>query len=124
MFEGQLDRVFHALSSMYRRWMLERIADGDVSLLELSEIFPTSFSAVIQHVKVLERAELVSTQKIGRVRICHLEPETLAKLDTWLRRTYASSCDRRQSGLRPADLRLLGAYEIPEGEPAQGRRRR
>ncbi len=114
MFDHQLDRALRALASTNRRWMMERLADSDVSLSELAEVFPMSLTAVIQHVQVLERCKLVSTQKVGRVRICRLEPDTLFAVEIWLRRTLsASRRDSRRS--LPQDWALLGAFERPEG---------
>lgn len=95
MFDHQLDRVFRALASTNRRWMIERLADGPASVLELAEIFPMSFRGVLQHVQVLERCRLVHTAKQGRVRTCRLDPETLLAADAWLRHTlWDAHCPR------------------------------
>jgi DNA-binding transcriptional ArsR family regulator len=114
VFDHQLDQVYRALATTNRRWMIQRLADGDVSVLELGEFFPMSFPAVVQNVHVLERCGLVHTLKKGRVRTCRLEAETLRAAEVWLARTLWTNA-RLRRGYLPQDMVWLGGFERPEG---------
>ena len=64
--------------------MIERLAKGPASVSELARPLAMSLSAVVQHLKVLETSGLVVTEKVGRVRICRIEPKMLAAAEGWL----------------------------------------
>jgi DNA-binding transcriptional ArsR family regulator len=78
-------RVFHALGDETRRAILERLSSGPMSVSFLAEPFDMSLAAVVQHLQVLEKAGLVKTEKIGRVRTCRVVPEGLRAAEEWLR---------------------------------------
>ena len=82
--QSSLDLAFHALADPSRRAIVERLARGTASVSELAKPLAMSFPAVMQHLAVLEGAELVASQKIGRVRICRLEATTLDRAESWL----------------------------------------
>lgn len=114
MFDHQLDPVFRALSNGNRRLIIERLADGDASVLEIAEGFAISFSAVFKHVQVLERCGLVRTTKLQCMRVCRLDPDTLLAAEHWMRRTlWASRRDRL--GSLPQDWLWRSFAERPEG---------
>lgn len=95
--DSGLDRVFHALADGSRRWMIERLCVGPATVSDLAEPLPMSLSAVVQHIKVLEAADLVRTQKTGRVRTCELRAEALRPVDRWIadrRQMWADAFDR------------------------------
>ena len=79
-----LDRTFQALADPSRRAIVERLTRGPASVSELAKPLAMSFPAVMQHLAALERAELVASQKIGRVRICRLEATALDRAESWL----------------------------------------
>src|ERR687888_2111540 len=79
-----LDRVFHALADPARRHMLERLTRGPASVSELARPLTLTLPAVVQHLQVLESSGLVTTEKIGRVRTCRIEPATLRTAERWL----------------------------------------
>jgi DNA-binding transcriptional ArsR family regulator len=79
-----LDRVFQALADPTRRVMVERLSRGPASVSQLAEPFAMSLAAVVQHVHVLEASGLVRSEKIGRVRTCHIEPAALAPAEEWI----------------------------------------
>jgi DNA-binding transcriptional ArsR family regulator len=81
---ANLDRVFQALADPTRRAMVERLAHAPASVSALAEPLPMSLPAVVQHLGVLESAGVVSSEKVGRVRTCRLEPEMLRRAETWL----------------------------------------
>ncbi len=83
-YQEPLDRAFQALSDPTRRRMVERLSAGPVSVSALAEPLPMSMSAVMQHLKILEAAGLVRSEKVGRVRTCRVEPEALTAAERWL----------------------------------------
>jgi DNA-binding transcriptional ArsR family regulator len=92
-----LDRTFFALSDPTRREILERLGAGPASISELARPFGLTINGVKKHVGVLEGAELVVTEKVGRVRECRLGPASLGEATDWIesyRRTVAGRLDR------------------------------
>ncbi|MFH9298576.1 ArsR/SmtB family transcription factor [Streptomyces sp. NPDC017520] len=83
-YGGSLDRVFQALADGTRRAMVERLIRGPVSVSELARPLEMSLSAAMQHIQVLEACGLVSSEKIGRVRTCRVEPDVLRTAEGWL----------------------------------------
>jgi DNA-binding transcriptional ArsR family regulator len=81
-----LDRVFQALADATRREMVERLVRGPASVGELARPFAMSLPAVMQHLQVLEACGLVRSEKVGRVRTCHIEPGTLRMAEDWIGR--------------------------------------
>jgi DNA-binding transcriptional ArsR family regulator len=79
------DRVFHALGDPTRRAILERLADGPVTVSRLAEPLKLTLAAVVQHLQILEDSGLVQTEKIGRVRTCRLEPRGFSVAEQWIR---------------------------------------
>ena len=79
-----LDRTFQALADPSRRAIVERLTRGPASVSELAKPLAMTFPAVMQHLAVLEGAQLVASQKIGRVRICRLKATALDRAEGWL----------------------------------------
>lgn len=79
-----LDGVFHALADPTRRAIIGALARGPQTVGEISRPFDISLPAVSKHLKVLERARLVTRQVRGREHHCSLNPETLASAHDWL----------------------------------------
>lgn len=79
-----LDGVFHALADPTRRAIIGALAQGPKTVGEISQPFDISLPAVSKHLKVLERARLVSREIHGREHHCSLIPETLASAHDWL----------------------------------------
>jgi DNA-binding transcriptional ArsR family regulator len=90
----RLDTSFAALSDATRRGILEQLGRGDASITELAETFRMTLTGMKKHVGVLERAGLVTTRKIGRVRMCQLGPRRLEEETVWLAR-YRQRWDER-----------------------------
>ena len=80
----QVDASFGALSDATRRAVLERIGRADASISELADAFGMTLTGMRKHVRVLEGAGLVTTEKIGRVRTCRLGPSQLADEARWI----------------------------------------
>src|SRR6266516_3018078 len=81
---ARLDAVFAALADPTRRAILARLASGERSVMELAQPFEMSQPAVSKHLKVLERAGLISGGRQRRPR--KLEPKPLAQATKWLER--------------------------------------
>jgi DNA-binding transcriptional ArsR family regulator len=81
---AKLTMMFQALADPARRSMVERLTLGPASVSELARPFSMSLSAVAQHLAVLEQSGLVTTRKVGRVRICRLDAEALMTAEQWL----------------------------------------
>jgi len=82
--QAHLDQVFHALADPTRRAMLERLTRGPASVSELAAPAAMSLAAVMQHLQVLEDSRLLRSEKQGRVRVCTLNPDVLARAEAWL----------------------------------------
>jgi DNA-binding transcriptional ArsR family regulator len=93
-YRPQLDRTFAALSDPTRREILERLGLGSATISELAEPFGISLTGCKKHVRVLEDAELVSTEKIGRSRRCALGPRQLEDAHDWIE-SYRRMLDER-----------------------------
>ena len=89
-----IDRTFAALADPTRRAILERLARGSASISELAEPFGISLTGCKKHVGVLEAAGLVSTEKVGRARLCSLGPRRLDDVEQWTQ-TYRRMLDER-----------------------------
>ena len=80
-----LDRTFQALADKSRRGMVERLTLGPASVSELAEPLAMSLAAVVQHVQVLEACGVVRTEKVGRTRMCQIEPAAMTAAEGWIR---------------------------------------
>jgi DNA-binding transcriptional ArsR family regulator len=83
---AHLDAMFAALADPTRRAILERLAAGEASVSELAEPFEMSQPAISKHLKVLERAGLISRGRDAQRRPRRLEPQGLAEASDWLER--------------------------------------
>jgi DNA-binding transcriptional ArsR family regulator len=86
MAAAHLDATFAALAHPARRAILARLASGEASVTELAEPFEMSQPAVSKHLKVLERAGLISRGRDAQRRPCRLEARPLAEANEWLER--------------------------------------
>jgi DNA-binding transcriptional ArsR family regulator len=84
MQPDQLDAVFGALADPTRRAILARLTESDLSVAELAAPFPVSQPAISRHLKVLERAGLISRTRRATARLSHLEAEPLREATAWL----------------------------------------
>lgn len=83
---ARLDAIFAALADPTRRAILARLAAGERSVMELAAPFAMSQPAISKHLKVLERAGLISGGKDRQRRPRKLEPKPLADATKWLER--------------------------------------
>jgi DNA-binding transcriptional ArsR family regulator len=103
MTDDYLSTTFAALADPTRRAILARLASGEASVTELAAPFEMSLPAVSKHLKVLERAGLISRGRDAQWRPCRLEPGPLKEADDWLetyRRFWEQRFDRLSDYLR------------------------
>lgn len=96
-YDEPLDLLFQALADPTRREIVERLGRGPASVSELAAPLPMSMPAVVQHLKVLEAGGLVRSEKVGRVRTCHLDVGGLDLVQRWIeqhRRVWEQRFDR------------------------------
>ncbi len=84
MNDAALDHVFAALADPTRRAILARLASGETTVMELADPFEMSQPAISKHLKVLERAGLISRRREAQRRPCRLEGAPLAEASGWL----------------------------------------
>ena len=84
MTPDRLDATFAALADPTRRAILARLASGEASVMELAEPFAMSQPAISKHLKVLERAGLISRSRDAQRRPCRLQPERLKTIAEWV----------------------------------------
>ena len=104
-----LDRAFSALSDSTRRAILERLGRGPATISELAHPFGISLPGLLKHVRILEQADLVITEKHGRTRQCRLGSEDLDEVAQWIQ-TYRSRLEGRLD-------RLEGYLQKSKGRP-------
>jgi DNA-binding transcriptional ArsR family regulator len=80
----RLSEVFSALADPTRRAILARLAEGEATVNELAEPFPISLQAVSKHLKVLERAGLITRGKEAQWRPCRLDAAPLREVADWI----------------------------------------
>lgn len=79
-----LDLSFAALSDPTRRGIIDQLGRGDASITSLADMFQMTLTGMKKHIQVLERAGLVVTQKVGRVRTCKLGKRGLQAEAEWI----------------------------------------
>jgi len=93
----ELDLLFGALADATRRGIVEQLAVGEATVTELAAPFSISLPAISRHLKVLERASIITRSQQGRWRRARLSPTSLASAATWLslhERLWAERFDR------------------------------
>jgi uncharacterized protein YndB with AHSA1/START domain/DNA-binding transcriptional ArsR family regulator len=90
----EVDRTFAALADPTRRGVLERLGRGSATITQLAQPFGISLTGIKKHVRVLEDAGLVSTEKVGRARRCSLGPRRLEDVRQWTE-MYRQMLDER-----------------------------
>ena len=99
---GSLDAIFGALSDSTRRAILARLAEGEATVNELAEPFKMSLPAISQHIKVLERAGLITQGQKAQYRPCTIDVTPLQAVAGWTeqyRHIWETSFDRMDSYL-------------------------
>lgn len=108
-YSAGLDATFAAIADPTRRGILERLGKGDASISELAGAFGMTLTGLKKHVRILEEAQLVVTEKTGRIRTCRLGPRRLHAETAWL--------DRYRQVVEERFDRLEAFLERTRGEP-------
>lgn len=93
---SQLDDVFVALADETRRLILARLASGEARVTEVAAPFDISLNSVSKHIRILERARLVTRQRSGRDHYLSLNPKPLTQAADWLQSRQQFWIDRVQ----------------------------
>jgi DNA-binding transcriptional ArsR family regulator len=115
--QPRLDASFAALSDATRRGVLEQLGRSDASITDLAEKFHMTLAGMMKHIGVLEHAELVTTEKVGRVRTCKLGARRLDEEAAWLDR-------HRQLWEARFDELDKVVEELKQKEKSDGRKKR
>lgn len=115
--DRRFDASFAALADVTRRGVLEQLLRGDASITALADRFHMTLTGMKKHVRVLERAGLVTTAKVGRVRTCRLGPRRLDEEAAWIERY-------RQLWVARFDELDKVVEELKRKERADGRKKR
>jgi DNA-binding transcriptional ArsR family regulator len=113
-----LDAKFAALADPTRRAIVARLAMGEATVLELAEPFDISLPAISRHLKVLERAGLITRGRDAQRRPCRLRGEALAEVTEWTehtRRAWEERFDRLNAYLRDLQLREADEQSKEDG---------
>jgi DNA-binding transcriptional ArsR family regulator len=108
----RLSDTFQALADPTRRAILARLASSEASAGDLAKPFAISQPAISKHLKVLERAGLISRSREAQYRPCRLEPQALKRVDEWL---------EEYRGLWEARLDRLETYLSKLQQPKKGK---
>jgi DNA-binding transcriptional ArsR family regulator len=117
----QLSAVFGALADPTRRAILARLAAGDAKVSDLAAPFTVSQPAISRHLKVLERAGLISRERRATARLSHLEAEPLREATAWLAR-YREFWDESYDRLDELLARLQATRASDPGPTGTGPR--
>jgi DNA-binding transcriptional ArsR family regulator len=109
-YSDSADVVFLALADPTRRRIVEQLGSGPATVSTLAAPLPMSLPAVVQHLKILEASGLVRSEKVGRVRTCHLEVRRLDTVQDWI-------ADRQRSWEKRLDR--LGEYLAEQADQAK-----
>jgi DNA-binding transcriptional ArsR family regulator len=118
----RLSSTFAALADPTRRAILARLALGETSVLKLAEPFEMSLPAVSKHLKVLERAGLITRTRDAQMRPCQIDARALKEADDWLeeyRRLWEERLDRLDDYLNT----LQAAQKQSKREKTHGRKK-
>jgi DNA-binding transcriptional ArsR family regulator len=113
----KLDNTFAALADPTRRAILSKLASGEASVSEIAKPFHMTMPAITKHLKVLERAGLISRGKEAQWRPCRLQASPLKEVSDWVehyRRFWEESFDRLEDYL----------HELKKKEKRHGRKRK
>lgn len=110
---NELDATFGALADATRRGILEQLSVGESSVTKLAEPYEISLPAISKHLRVLEKAGLLSQEKDGRVRRCRLDASPMREASDWIARyqqfweeqldSLASFLDKLQNDEQPEE---------------------
>lgn len=117
MSADTLSLTFAALADPTRRAILQRLAQGNATVMQLAEPFEISQPAVSKHLKVLEKAGLITRSREGQTRPCQLDATRLKELSEWVgtyREFWEESFDRLDSYLQALQAKQAAGEPPPD----------
>ncbi len=127
MASPSIDSVFSALGDPTRRAIVERLASGEATVLELAAPFDISLPAISRHLRVLEDAGLISRGRDAQRRPCRLRPEAIEQVTAWAehtRRAWEERFDRLDDYLRELQSKETDGARSSKKENDHGRRKK
>lgn len=127
MTASPVDNVFAALGDPTRRAIVERLASGEATVLELAAPFDISLPAISRHLKVLEEAGLITRGRDAQRRPCRLRPEALEQVSAWAehtRQAWEARFERLDTYLRDLQARERDDTRANKKEKDNGRRKK
>jgi DNA-binding transcriptional ArsR family regulator len=118
-----LSNTFSALADPTRRAILARLARGETAVTELAKPFDMSLPAISKHLKVLEKAGLITRGRTAQWRPCRIEPKALKHVDDWLegyRRFWEERLDRLEEYLREIQAKDTAGQPTTGAKHADG----
>lgn len=112
-----IDKVFHAFGDPTRRKLVEQLSQGPIAANKLAKPLGITLAAVVQHLQVLEQSGLVHTEKVGRVRTCHLDLTGFTVAAQWLndrRALWERRLDRLGEILAEEETKAASATNQPD----------
>lgn len=119
MVKYATDRAFRALADPTRRDILERLTVAPASISDLASRYDISLPGVMKHIRVLEEAKLVLSEKKGRTRECRLGPRKLDDVARWVE-WYRDEWERRLDRIEHAVEKKKGEGKWPTTSPSSG----
>lgn len=95
----QQNGVYFAIADPTRRDILDMLTSGNLALKDISDKFPITRTAISKHLKILQDADLIRSQKIGRETVYQMSPEPLVEVRQWLE-TYSAFWDEKLNNLQ------------------------
>lgn len=126
MTQDRLSATFAALSDPTRRAILARLASGEASVMELAEPFDMSLPAVSKHLKVLEKAGLISRSREAQWRPCRLDAARLEEVSDWVGRYrvfWEQRLDRLDAYLKEVQAKEAIPKDARPARKKSGRRK-
>lgn len=114
-YEENLDAIFMALAHPARRAILSQLGKGDATVGELAQPFSMSLPAISKHLKMLEKAKLISRRKNAQWRTCRLEETPLKTASGWIeeqRKVWESRLDRLEDYLHSMEKMAKGSNDV------------
>ncbi|MBL9020861.1 MAG: winged helix-turn-helix transcriptional regulator [Myxococcales bacterium] len=127
MTASPIDNVFAALGDPTRRAIVERLASGEATVLELAAPFDVSLPAISRHLRVLEEAGLITRGRDAQRRPCRLRPEALEQVSAWAehtRQAWEARFERLDTYLRDLQARENDDTGAKRKETDNGRRKK
>jgi DNA-binding transcriptional ArsR family regulator len=116
-----LDLIFTALSDPTRRAILDRLAEGEATVGQIAKPFIMTLPAISKHLKMLERAHLVTRKRDGRLHRLSLNSTPMVEADAWIARYRRFWSDQPDAQERPPDVPESGERpDVPAGLPGPG----